>query len=264
MLLPLLLIPAVAVGAELDAKAVLQRSVAANQADWNAAPFYNHYERDSTDDGGTRTYEVMMIHGSPYQKLVAVNEQPLTPQQKAAEQTKLQQTINQREHETSKQRAQRIAAYEKDRKRDQLLMDQLSEAFNFKLIGQQKLNGFDTYVLKATARPDYRPPNNQCQVLTGMEGKLWVDTKTFQWVRVEAHVIHPVSIEGLLARVQPGTRFELEKAPVSDGVWLPTHFSMKAQAKVLFVFSHKSFDDESYWGYQKAAPISAANRQLGR
>ncbi len=48
-------------------------------------------------------------------------------------------------------------------------MDQLSEAFNFKLIGEQKLNGFDTYVLKATARPDYRPPNNQCQVLTVAE-----------------------------------------------------------------------------------------------
>jgi hypothetical protein len=263
-MLLLLLIPAVAASAELDAKAIVQRSVAANQADWNAAPLYSHFERDVTDDGGTRTYEVMMIDGSPYQKLVAINGQPLSPQQQAAEESKLQQTIDQREHENPQQRAKRIAAYEKDRMRDQLLMDQLSEAFNFKLIGQQKLNGFDTYVLKATARPDYRPPNTQCQVLTGMEGRLWVDTQTFQWVRVEAHVIHPVSIEGFLARVQPGTRFELEKAPVSDGVWLPTHFSMKAQAKVLFVFSHKSFDDESYWGYQKPAPISAGNRQPSR
>jgi len=29
-----------------------------------------------------------------------------------------------------------------------------------------------------------------------MEGKLWIDEKTFQWVKVEATVIRPVSIEG--------------------------------------------------------------------
>jgi hypothetical protein len=259
-----LLASAVGAGAQMDANTIIQRSVAANQADWKAAPLYDHYERDRSDDGGSKTYDVLMIDGSPYQELVAINGKPLSQQQQAAEESKLQQTVSQREHETPEQRAQRIAKYERDRKRDQLLMDQLTEAFNFKLIGQQKLNGFDVYVLSATARPGYRPPNTETQVLTGMEGKLWVDKNSFQWVKVEAHVIHPVSIEGFLARVQPGTRFELEKMPVNDNIWLPTHFSMRAQAKVLFLFNHKSADDEHYWGYQKVAPISAANRQPSR
>ncbi len=264
ILLGVLLASAVGASAQLDAKTIIQRSVAANQADWNAAPRYSHYEQDRTDNGGSKTYDVLMIEGSPYQKLVAINGQPLSSAQQAAEEAKLQQTINQREHETPEQRAQRIAKYDKDRKRDQMLMDQLTEAFNFKLIGQQKLNGFDVYVLGSTARPGYRPPNTETQVLTGMEGTLWIDKNSFQWVKVEAHVIHPVSIEGFLARVQPGTRFELEKMPINDNIWLPTHFSMQAQAKVLFLFNHKSADDEHYWGYQKAAPVSAANRQPGR
>jgi len=38
-------------------------------------------------------------------------------------------------------------------------------------------------VLKATPRPGYEPPNNEAKVLTGMEGKLWIDEKTFQWVK---------------------------------------------------------------------------------
>lgn len=50
-----------------------------------------------------------------------------------------------------------------------------------------------------------------------------------------AHVIHPVTIEGFLAQVQPGTRFEVEKAPVEGDIWLVTHYSMRASAKILFI-----------------------------
>jgi hypothetical protein len=48
-----------------------------------------------------------------------------------------------------------------------------------------------------------------------MQGKLWIDKDSFQWVKVEAQVMHPVSIEGFLAKVEPGTHFELEKEPVA-------------------------------------------------
>ena len=91
-----------------------------------------------------------------------------------------------------------------------------------------------------------------------MEGSSTIDKKTIQWVKVEATVIRPVSIAGFLAQVQPGTRFELEKMPVTDSIWLPEHFAMKSQARVLFLFTRKSQDDESYFGYHKASPIHAA------
>ncbi len=91
-----------------------------------------------------------------------------------------------------------------------------------------------------------------CQVLPGMQGKLWIDQKTFQWVKVTAQVIHPVSIEGFLAQVEPGTRFELKKAPVANGVWLPSHFALKSQAKVLFLINRSSAENETYSDYTKA------------
>ena len=79
-----------------------------------------------------------------------------------------------------------------------------------------------------------------------MAGTLWIDTKTLQWVKVEAHVVRPVAIEGFLARVERGTYFELEKAPLSDGTWQFEHFAMRARAKVLFLFNHRSAVDETY------------------
>ena len=119
-------------------------------------------------------------------------------------------------------------------------MDQLAKALDFKLVGEQKLGSYKVYVLKATPHPGYEPPNYEARVLTGMEGKLWIDEKTFQWVKVEATVLRPVSIGGFLAQVEPGTHFELQKMPVAEGIWLPKHFVMKSQAKILFFFTRKS------------------------
>jgi len=87
-----------------------------------------------------------------------------------------------------------------------------------------------------------------------MRGRLWIDKQTDQWVKVEAKVIHPVSIEGFLAKVEPGTQFELDKAPVSAEVWLPSHFTMSANAKILDIFHHSKHEDVTYFNYHRAAP----------
>lgn len=241
----------------LDAKAIIQRSVQANDADWKAAPEYEYFERDQQPGGGTKTYQVLMIDGSPYQRLVEVDGKPVSQTQQEQEQQKLNAVVNERKNESPTAKAKRIQQYEKDRKRDHGLMQQLVDAFDFQLQGEQQLDGFEVYVLLATPRAGYQPPSRDTRVLTGMHGKLWIDKKTFQWVKVEAEVIHPVSIEGFLAEVEPGTRFELEKMPVGDGVWQAKHFSMKAHAKILEVFNHREQDDETYYGYHKPASGNA-------
>jgi len=195
--------------------------------------------------------------GSPYERLVAVNGKPLSPEQEAGEQQKLDATANKRKNEPQPERGKRIARYEKDRRSDQLLMEQLTKALDFKLVGERKLGEHEVYVLKATPRPGYEPPNTEAKVLTGMEGELWIDKKTFQWVKVEATVIHPVSIASFLAEVEPGTHFELEKMSLQDNLWLPKHFAMKSRAKIFFLFTRKSQADETYSGYHKTAPIQA-------
>jgi len=244
---------------EPDAGTIIQRSTEANAADWKADPEYDWTERDLQSNGGTKTFQEYMILGSPYGRLIAVNGTPVSAAEQQQEQKKLEAEVAKRRRESPQQRSQRTAEFEKQRRRDHLMMEQLTRAFNFKLEGQQKLDSHDVYVLGAMPKPDYHPPNMKCQALRGMQGRLWIDKATFQWVRVEAEVLHPVSIEGFLAKVLPGTKFELEKMPVDKGVWLPKHFSMKSQARVLYVFSHKERDDESYWNYHKSTMEDSAH-----
>jgi hypothetical protein len=198
-----------------------------------------------------------MILGTPYNRLIAVNEQPLSPEDNAKEERKLQQVIAERRAETPEQRQRRIAKWDKERRRDRLMMDQLTQAFEFKLLGGRIVDARETYVLRATPRKGYKPPNMETQVLPAMRGELWIDKKTFQWVKVTAHVTRPISIEGFLAQVQPGTRFELEKMPVEDGIWLAKHFETKSSAKVLFLFDRKDEEDNTFFDYRKITDPSA-------
>jgi hypothetical protein len=155
-------------------------------------------------------------------------------------------------------REERIAKYENDRRRDHLLMDEMIKAFNFKLVREQKSGALDVYVLQATPRPEYQPPSKETKVLTGMQGELWIEKQTFHWMKVEAEVIHPVSIMGFLARVEPGTRFELKNMPVGNGVWLPEHFAMHSLAKILFFYTSKNQEDETYFDYKGIRNEAAA------
>ena len=241
---------------------IIQKSVAANHADFQAGPDYNHEERDRSGTA-SKTFAVMMIEGSPYQRLIAVNGKPVSGAQSAQEERKLKQVEQQRRSESSEDRQRRIAKYERGRQRNNAMMDQLTKAFQFTLVGERKVKGFDVWDLKATPKPGYQPPNMDTQVLPGMQGELWIDQKTYQWVRVTARVIHPVSIEGFLAQVEPGTQFELEKMPVGDGVWMASHFAMKSNAKVLFVFTRASQEDDTFFNYQKAGNESAGTKAAG-
>lgn len=240
-----------------DAKSILQRSTEANERDWAAVPEWDNTERDR-DKNGDNTYDVTMLYGSPYQRLIAVNGHDLPAAKQKEEQAKYEKAVAERQHESSQNRSERIAKYQAERNRDHTMLQQMTSGFEFRLVGKRSLSGYKVFVLKARPRPGYKPVDRDSEVLTGMEGTLWVDQRTFQWVKVEAHVIHPVRIEGFLAVVEPGTEFVVEKRPVSGDIWMASHYSMKSNAKVMLVFSHKGQEDDTYINYHKSATAEEA------
>jgi hypothetical protein len=228
---------------------IVERSAETNNRDFKAESDFN-YKQTERVPTGTRTSQVIMIDGTPYQRLIEVNGEPLSAQQQAVEARKEAAATKLRKDQSSSARQARIAKFKRGQERDNLMISQLSTAFNFSMEREDKLNGFDVWVLKATPKAGYQPPTMQAQVLPGMQGELWIDKKTFEWVKVVAQVIRPVSIEGFLAVVQPGTEFEIEKKPVSGDIWQITHYSSRANARVLHLFNHKEQDDVTFFDFQ--------------
>ncbi len=237
---------------------IVRLSIAATEADWKAVPHFSDIERDADTKGGSttsRTYKVLMIDGSPYSRLIAVNDKPLPPAEQAQESQELQRVIAKRASESAKQRAKRLAQYQENRNRMFVLMRAMTEAFDFKMAGQERLEDHDVDVLEATPRAGYKPNSRETKVLTGMRGKLWIDRDDYQWVKVEAEVVKPVWFGWFVAKVTPGTTFVLEQARVMKGLWLPRHFRIEVKAKILWL--RKGYiHDETYRDYRQISPLS--------
>jgi hypothetical protein len=236
-----------------DVSEIIRQSVAANHRNLLASADFDHCERVINRDG-TKTYDVTMVLGTPYQRLTEINGQPLSDGEQQREKQKLDAARAARERESAEERATRLGKDDKDRRRNRLLLDQLPEAFTFTLEGEQKVGRFDAYVLRATPRRDYQPPTLESQVLTGMEGRFWIERNSFQWIKAEAAVVRPVSIASFLARVDPGTQFTLEQTPVNpdSDVWMPAHFSMRTRGRVLFLLKQRTQVDATYYDYRRA------------
>jgi hypothetical protein len=233
---------------------IIRKSVATIQFDWAQTPKYSFLERDVETKRHSpaiaKTYRVLMIDGSPYNLVTAINDESLSASDKAAEQRKLEREIEKRQKESERERQRRIARYLKETNRDHAMLQEMVDAFVFQLAGQKQVEGHFCWILDAEPRPGYEPKSQEGRVLKGMKGQLWIDQATNQWVTVHAEVVRPVSFYGFLAKVGPGTEFDLEQAPVADGVWLPKAFHVRVNASALGFFSENSTENDTYRDYQ--------------
>ena len=247
-----LVFPVLVFSAQPTTQQLVRLSIASTEADWNATPHFSYAERDANVKGRattSKTYRVWMIDGSPYSRLIAVGDEPLSSLQEAQEGAKLRKEISKRANEHPEARAKRLAKYQKERGRMFALIQEMAQAFDFKFVGEQKLNNHDVYVLQALPRPGYQPKSRETKILTGMKGTLWIDKDTYQWVKVEAVAIKPVWMGWFIAKVMPGTRFLFEQTPVTKRLWLPEHFSVEVKARIAWL--KKSYiHDETYRDYR--------------
>lgn len=191
-----------------------------------------------------------MIDGSPYNQLIAVNNEPLNHTQQQAERAKLDREIAARRNESPSDRRARIDRFRQERSDEHLLMQQMAVAFNFERIGDERVQGVECYRFKATPKPDYIPPVQKARVLKGMNGQMWIDKQQYHWVKVQAEVTEPVSFGFFIAKVNPGTRFELQQAEFGQ-YWLPKYFIQTVRASVLGLYGYRSQEETFYSDYRQ-------------
>src|SRR5580698_9294122 len=250
----LMALAASALSAAPNPDQIIRNSVEVMKSDWAQAPKYSYLEREVESkrhaQPTVKTSRVLMIDGSPYNLVTALNGAPLSPEDQAAEQRKLQKEIERRQKESARERQRRIAKYQKEDDRDHEMLKEMVGAFEFHPAGEAQVDGHACWVLDAEPRPEYTPANHEGRVLKGMKGRLWIDKASNQWVKVHAEVVKPVSFYGFLAKVGPGTEFDLEQAPVMDNVWMPTRFDVRVNSTALGLFNESSTENDTYRDYQ--------------
>jgi len=256
----LFLAAACALNAAQDAREIVRRSVQLMDRNLAIARNYTFLERSETreldSDAHVKTrkimlYDVTMLEGSPYRRLVGKDDRPLSPEDEGNEQKKLADSIAQRRKETPAARARRIADWEKRRQREREPLDEVPDAFDFRISGEAQIDGRDAWIIEGTPRPNYHGRSALSRLFPKFRGKLWIDKADYQWVKTEAEVTDNISWGLFVARLSKGARLVVQMTRVNDEVWLPKQIEAKVSARLALVKKYRIESDTSFSNYRK-------------
>jgi hypothetical protein len=221
---------------------------------------YTYIERDvenkldgkgQTKSTEVRTYEVFEIYGEPVQRLIAKEDKPLSEKDAAKEEAKIQKLIDKRKNESEEDRRKREQKDEKEREDERKFVNEIADAYDFKLVGSETVNGRDAWVIEGEPRPGFEPHMKEAKFLSKFRGRVWVDKSDLQLSKMDIEAIDTVSVGWVLARIHKGTRVMLQQTRVNDEVWLPQHVTFKLDARVALVKGFKMDGELTYRDYKK-------------
>ncbi len=114
------------------------------------------------------------------------------------------------------------------------------------------MNGRPAWLVQMTPRPDFRPVTSRGAMLKHIEGRLWIDKAEVQWARADAHVIDPISIGWIIARIGAGADIHLDFERVAEGVWLPQDIDINGSARIMMVHRKDLKEHVAFSRYSRA------------
>ena len=183
---------------------------------------------------------------------VAYNGQPLSAEQRSAEEARIERFINnpaelkkkcEQDHETA-ERTLRI-------------MRALPEALLFEYGGEE--HGSETVgragvrLLKLTFRPKpgYEPPSHLEEVLTGLQGFVLVDPLQMRLASIDGTLFKDVAFGwGVLGHLNRGGRFVVQQQNVSDALWQVSSVTYIFTGKMLMVKTFNVNSTEIFSDFQ--------------
>lgn len=192
------------------------------------------YRQRKVDAKGETVREIIESKNGNVARLLERNGRPITAAEDAAERERLSDDIASPED------------FLRHRKRDaearadaMSVMRLLPQAMIYSYApGQPQLKGVDGQQVVLDFHPDpaFRPPTMFAEILTGLEGRVWIDERSHCMTRIEARVLHPVNFGfGIVAKIFPGGTVELEQTQAAGGRWVYSHMEEHLTARVLMV-----------------------------
>lgn len=253
-----------------DLRDIVRRSVSHHQKNWALKRQYTFVERSvekEFDKNGKPTStvsqvnDVSILYDEPYERLIEKNGKPLSAKDEQKEREKLAKFMAKREHETPEQTKKRLASLEKDREKEVAYLREIPDAFDFRLLGEEKVDGQDTWVIQAEPHPGYQAKVGDAKYFAKIHGKLWIDKGDYQWVKVDAETIDTISVGLVLFRLSKGSRLQFEQARVNDEVWLPKFERITGAAR-MGVFKRAAYEGvttcENFRKFQSDSKIVSA------
>ncbi|HKW76225.1 MAG TPA: hypothetical protein VJN64_11925 [Terriglobales bacterium] len=240
------------VSSGLDPKEIVRRSVETDHRTLELARNYTcmnrqvihhldkHGQMKSTE---IKTFDINFYYGQEYSRLVQIDDKPLSEKVQKKEDEKLEKFLAKLRNESDADREKRLEKERKEREEGRAFLRDVVNAYDFRLLGQETVDGAESYVIEAMPRPDFHPTQKHADILKKLKGKLWIEKKDFNWVKVEAEATDTISYGMFLLRIHPGSRFTLEKTLVNHEVWLLHRLEINGGARIA-LFKNENIEQE--------------------
>ncbi len=227
---------------------IVRKSVGRDLVNFERLKNYTYTERDESrayDKHGklkkteVETHEILILGGRDYARLIGKDDKPLPEKEARKEQQKMDQELGRRQHESAADKAKR----ERERQEQRKFLNELPDAFTFRLTGEETVSGKAAWVLTAEPKPGYQPKDRLAKVITKLRGRIWIDKAEYQWVKVDAEAVSRMSFGLRMIQIEPGATVHFEQTRINDEIWLPAAARIYVNARIaLFKQLHSEVD----------------------
>ena len=196
---------------------------------------YLRYRLHLHNDKGDQVRDVIESKDGTVARTILREGRPLTKAEDNAERDRLNTLLN-----TPSDFARHIRNDEKEKKIADDLIRLMPDAMVYTYVPDQPQTGTNhgnrEVVMDFEPNPKFKPPTTASQGLTGVKGRVWIDSKSRVVVRIEGNIFQPVNLGwGVLAHIYPGGKVVLEQTNAGGQRWIYTRFTEQINARALLV-----------------------------
>jgi hypothetical protein len=243
-----------------DPKEIVRRSMEIDRRTLELARNYTCQQREvikHLDKHGNvkstevKTFDVGFYYGEEYSRLIMVDDKPLGDKEKKKEDEKLEKFLAKLRNESPEDRQKRIDKERKQREESRAYRQDVANAYDFRIVGEEELEGAKTWVIEATPRKDFKPTQPHADMLKKIKGKMWIDKKEYNWIRVEAEATDTISFGLFLFRIHPGSRFSFQQLHLNNEVWLLRSLYIHGGARIALLKNEAVEQEDTFSNYRK-------------
>lgn len=233
----------------------LVRQTVQNEISYSATTKFMFRQREENGHG-SQTKLIVETKELAAGMLVAINDKPLTVEERQNEQARLDGLLNNPQELKRKQKADR-----EDTERTNRIMKALPDAFLYEPDGVQPgtnetgSSGDELVRLKFRPNPEYSAPSHTEQVLTGMAGYMLIDKNQHRMAKIDGTLEKEVGFGwGILGHLDKGGRFVVQQGTMGTGVWQVTRMELNLTGKVLFFKKLVFKSTQTFSDFHEAPP----------
>jgi hypothetical protein len=238
-----------------QAQAMVARALATEVRNAQDANHPMRYRLRKSSPRLTSTKEIAETRDGDVARLIAINDQPLSPADEQREQARLDALVSDPGRQKHRKQSE-----ESDTGIVLKLLRMLPQAFLYEYEGVGQGPSGKVEKFRFRPNPAFSPPDWETQALTAMSGELWIDAAGERVTRLEGHLQQDTNYGwGILGKLDKGGWIVLEQTEVGAGQWRISRFQIRMDLRILL--KTKSFDSVQEMTHYAPIPAGIDYRQ---